>query len=178
MTVFAGPKPRPEAVAVCFGGVRRGPLGALRRALLLSLPSWAILGLSFIGNSALEILCHKPLREGLIGTLRLLKFRNLENYNPRGVISPTGPADQARRTQVHRQACYKRWQWAATNSRSQAAKEWYTSEYKALEVVDPSLNPENNATNSSSSSDSQATVADSHVEKPGTPAQNPGGSAQ
>lgn len=83
---FASPRVQPTPKAIYSGEVPRGPIGALRRALLLSLPKWTILGISYISNTALEILCHTELVDRLIATMKLLTFRHMEKYDPRAAL--------------------------------------------------------------------------------------------
>lgn len=75
---------RPEATAVYFGGVPRGPKGEFRSLLLAehSLTRWALLGISFLGAGIAEIITHIPLADRLIAVMRLLGYRHLRQYQP------------------------------------------------------------------------------------------------
>ena len=119
-------KRTPSPVAVYFGGVTRGPIGSLRKALLLSVPKWAVLSLSFIGNSALEIICDRQLVDRLATTMKALGFRHLTTFNPRKSLNPSS-------TQLKKHAaCYRRWMSAQASIYSPAAKAWYRQEASKL----------------------------------------------
>lgn len=60
-----------------FGNIPRGPIGALKEALMKCLPKWAILGILFIGASVTEILCHSPNKDRLIATLHFFRYKYL-----------------------------------------------------------------------------------------------------
>ena len=64
----------PAIEAVYIRNIRRCPLGQLRRSLKRSLPPSALLGLSFIGGSILEIVTLRSQKEHLLETLRLLNI--------------------------------------------------------------------------------------------------------
>ena len=82
LKALASPSAKPIIKTAHFGGVPRGPIGALCRALLLSPPKWAVVRISFIGITALEVLCHSQIVERLIATMKLVSFRHLEKYDP------------------------------------------------------------------------------------------------
>lgn len=128
---------KPVPIAVYFGGVPRGPIGALRRALLLALPNWAALHLSFIGNTALEVLCHKPLVPRLVAVMKAHSFRHLELFDPAKSI-----AGGEARLKANRQACLRRWAFNAENTRSPAAEAWYKEQADILLKLDPTLTVE------------------------------------
>lgn len=128
----ATPTPSP----VYFGGVPRGPIGALKRALLECLPSWAVLSISFIGNSACEILCHRPLEQRLVAGMKLLGFRHLPSYNP--LKAPTSDQRDATAKRI-RVACYRRWKATASKTFSPTSKEWYTTQADAILASDTEL---------------------------------------
>lgn len=48
-----------------------------------------------MGNYVLEILSHEQLVNRLIDTMGLVGFRNLQHYNPTGMISTNGPAQRS-----------------------------------------------------------------------------------
>jgi len=54
-----------------------GPIGLVRRSLRESPPSWALLGLSFVGGSVLEVLTDEAQKRRLVNTKRLLGIHEL-----------------------------------------------------------------------------------------------------
>ena len=129
---FKASTPKPKPIAVYFGKVPRGPLGSLRKALLVSLPRWAILGLSFIGNQALEVLCHAPLKDRLIATMKSLRFSHLTTYDPCTPI-------QGRDAKQSRKSCFRRWSHSAASTPSDAARKWYLESASKLSDAEPIL---------------------------------------
>ena len=127
-------KPDPEAVY--FGGIPRGPIGKLRRALRNALPKWAILSICFIGDSVTEILCHKALVQRLIATLKFMKFRHLKNYDP---TSAVGDSDDHQNTIQYRGSCYHRWMNASKKTYSEVCKSWYETQAESLMVRYPNI---------------------------------------
>lgn len=96
-------KPAPKITAVYFKNIRRGPIGTIRQALRECLPSWALLGLSFIGSSILEILTDERLTERLIGTLKLMGISHVPDFDvyggaPRRVQDTSGHRDENKHT--------------------------------------------------------------------------------
>ena len=65
--------PEPKPTALYFRNIRRARLGQVRKALrqMFTHP-WAILGLSFIGKSVVEIVCHESLVHQIVAKLRII----------------------------------------------------------------------------------------------------------
>lgn len=78
----AGNVIQPKPMAVYFANIPRGPIYALKKSLLKCLPKWAVLGISFIGTTMTEILCHTSLAERLIATLQFFRFKHVPEYDP------------------------------------------------------------------------------------------------
>lgn len=131
-TATAHPKP----VAVYFANIPRGPIGALKKALLECLLKWAILGISFIGAEVTEILCHVALLDRLIATLQFFRYKHLPTYNPTKVATEGAPTDTQR---TYRAACYRRWKRLGDQTPSPICKTWYTSSAADLLESDPGL---------------------------------------
>lgn len=55
------PVQKPEPTAIFLKHVKRGPIGVVQRALRECLPSWALLGIDFIGYLIIEIIAEKKL---------------------------------------------------------------------------------------------------------------------
>lgn len=121
---IASMKPQPTATAVYFGGIPRGPIGDLKQALYECLPKRCILRISFIGNSACEILCHKHLQSRLISGMNLLGFRQLTAYDPLKSSSSSFSEESTRRLKM---SSYRRWRWSGRKTFSPIAKLWYES---------------------------------------------------
>lgn len=138
------PTNRPDATAVYFGGVRRGPKGAFRYLLLAdhSLPRWALLGISFVGEGIAEIVTHRPLANRLVAVMRLLFYKHLWQYKPHD-SHPSGHEG----TECHKNsqptkailACARRWPTEIDTSRSPASRDWYRSSIDRLTLQFPKL---------------------------------------
>lgn len=118
---------KPQPVAVYFKGIRRGPLGQVRAALRQSLANWALLDLSFIGSSVLEIITDKAQRVRLVETLKHLGLHEIKDFDM------IGGAMKARRhgeseeemAKKNTEKAIARMQHCMTTTRSQAARNWY-----------------------------------------------------
>ncbi len=118
---------QPKVEAFYFRNIRRSPLGRLRAALRQSLPAWAILGLSFIGGSVLEVLCDCRLQHQLIATLKIAGIQNIKLFD---ILN-----DGLKREGNHQQnplnnlrAARRRLGQCAHKARNVFAKEWYTNQ--------------------------------------------------
>ena len=127
--------PKPIPVPVYFANIPRGPIGALRRALLECLPKWSVLSVSFIGSGITEILCHKPLLDRLVAGMKLLHYKHLESYNPT-VVRDHIPDDMKPKYVA---ACYRRWTKMAAQTTSVASKDWYQNSATVLLAETPGL---------------------------------------
>ena len=122
--------PAPKPVALYFRNIKRARLGHVRKALrnLFTHP-WAVLGLSFIGQSVVEIVCHDALVHQIIAKLRLLGAAHIRNFdifgdNLRKVTNTTGQ-DRAATNLERAQARLERLETTCTNA---AAKSWYAKQ--------------------------------------------------
>jgi len=128
--------PKPVPTAIYFANLPRGPIGALRRALLECLPKWSVLSISFIGRSITEILCHQDLTEQLISDMTLLGYKHLEYYSPVKVASHITDIDTINK---YKAACYRRWINASERTYSPVSKTWYKSKSDSLLAENPGL---------------------------------------
>lgn len=74
-------KAEPNLIPVYFSNVKRGPINVLRKALRESLPSWSVVGLSFIGGSVLEVLTDRRLKDRLVTTLQAMGLKEIINFD-------------------------------------------------------------------------------------------------
>ena len=126
-------KEKPKPVPVYLGGVPRGPIGKLRAELRKCLPKWSILHISFIGNSATEILCHEPLVDKLVGGMKLLGFRHMPNFDPLKELNTDAATLRGHAN------CYNRWRWGAESSYSEVSRQWFTAKMEALAKDRPAV---------------------------------------
>ena len=126
---FFGPPPKPDLTPVYCGGIPRSPVGALRKALTLCLPKWAVLGISFIGKYAVEFLCHKPLIDRLVTTLKSLGYQHIPGYDPAEIKNQA--LSQDAKLSIWN-SCHQRWSVCSTKVFHPTAKEWYTSNASSL----------------------------------------------
>ena len=82
-------RPAPIIRQLFFRNVQRGPIGQVRKELRKYLPSRALLGLSFVGSSTLEIFCDDtPSRKAeslatlLIEAMEISGFTHAKNFSP------------------------------------------------------------------------------------------------
>lgn len=124
---------QPTPTAVYFGGVQRGPVGQFRRTLLQTkaIPGWACLSVSFIGSNVCEIVCHAPLKDRLIATLKHIGFRYLPSYDPVKARTKSVSATYAAK------CCLRRWIKCAVSTNSVAATKFYTARAEALRLSNP-----------------------------------------
>lgn len=160
-------KPRPSLVTVYFRNVPRGPLGTLRKALLLSLCKWTVVGFSFIGNNILEVLCHRPLVNRLVSTMAVLRRHHLDSYGP------TGSNTNATNNVAHSNTCYRRWNWCALRSTSPAAKSWYSTQAQGLKDSHPSITLDSRAPSVRSEADDTSRGAKPPQPEPGSQENSP-----
>lgn len=73
-------KAAPNLIPVYFLNVKRGTINVLRRALWGSLPSWSVVGLSFIGGSVLEVLTDGRHKNRLVATLQGMGLKEVINF--------------------------------------------------------------------------------------------------
>lgn len=66
------PLVEPKPTALFLKNVRRGPLGVMSKALRIRLPSWALLGIDFVGSSILEVITDKRLEGRVKATLKIM----------------------------------------------------------------------------------------------------------
>lgn len=123
--------PEPRPVPVYFGGVQRGPIGEFKRCLFSTgaLPKWAVLAVSFIGTSTAEIMCHGPLVNRLVATLKKIGFRYLPNFDAR--TAPTRLGDKVAACA----ACHRRWTKCAEDARGTSVKRAYSDLAKSVSVT-------------------------------------------
>lgn len=134
---------KPKPGAVYFKIVRRGPICATRTALRQSLPSCAVLGLSFVGGSMLEIIPDGRLKDRLITTLEALSLQEVPKFD---VYAATAKAreehtstEKGDMNNVH--MVVKRMNECINTSRKVFARKWYeTTKNKAEEVLESMAN--------------------------------------
>lgn len=118
---------KPKVTPLYFKNIKRCRIGGIRAALRETLPSWAVLGLSFVGGSILEVLCDEKLQRRLVYTLALVNIRQVKNFDvlKDGVkhlkndkLSKIKNIDGAKR----------RLERCVTTTTSQYAREWYINQ--------------------------------------------------
>ena len=122
--------PAPTPTALYFRNIRRARLGQLRKALrqMFTHP-WAVLGLSFIGKSVIEIVCHKGLADQIVAKLRLIGATHIKNMDVFGdnlkkkTSAPTGDRLTANLERAH-----QRFQRLVSTCTSTTAKSWYAKQ--------------------------------------------------
>lgn len=100
---LAKEREQPTPNGVYFGGLKRCPLGQLRKKLHRVVPSWALLSVSFVGAGIVEIVCHKPLLAQVVRSFKELELYYISDLDPRKPKTTHMTMAQARR------ACYICW---------------------------------------------------------------------
>lgn len=117
-------EPVPEAVY--FKNLRRGPIGSLRRALRKCLPAWAILGLSFVGGSILEIVTDRRQRDRLVTTMKIMGIIEVPNFViKKAAKAVEGNGGSGSLDSRNETALVRRLNYCIEHSRSFAATRWY-----------------------------------------------------
>ena len=120
--------PQPKPTALYFRNIRRARLGQVRKALrqMFTHP-WAILGLSFIGKSVVEIVCHEALVNQIIAKLRLVGASHIRNMNVFGDnMKRLSQKDQRNRNTLNLERAHQRFERLVQTCTNSAAKIWYT----------------------------------------------------
>lgn len=122
---------RSPAVDVVYTrDIRRAPLGQIRRSLQHGVPASALLGLSFIGGSILEIVTLKSQKQNLVETLRLLGVQPMPNFcmTDDALKKQTSTLDADSREKENLDRIIRRMQRCVGNSRNSLATRWYAAQ--------------------------------------------------
>lgn len=132
---------RPIPTAVYFAGVPRGRISVFRKALMQqhALPGWAILSLSFIGQSIVEIITHKPLHDRLTSVMSMCGYRLLKHYDPTKGRAMDAANSQEGIAPTNATACMYRWTNCMQSARPGAAKTWYKEQVERLTCKYPDM---------------------------------------
>lgn len=105
-----------------FVRVQRDQVGQLCRCLAEKggLPSWACLAVSFIGTSICEVICHEPLQDRLVATMKAIGFSHLPSYD---LLKTRSSKTRAKRVSL--KACVRRFSRCAVSGSSTATKKLY-----------------------------------------------------
>lgn len=71
----------PKPTAVYLKSIRRGPIGAIQKALRECLISWALLGISLIGGSISEIITDSRLKDRLVTSLKIMGIVEVRDFD-------------------------------------------------------------------------------------------------
>lgn len=104
------------------------------------MPSWAILGLSFIGGSQLEIITDVRLVQKVIGSLKLLNIVELKGFDVAGDAMknrkrrPSALTEESARRQNIEMAL-KRISRCRETTTNESARQWYSKELYTLQQI-------------------------------------------
>ena len=127
--------PQPKPTALYFRNIRRARLGQVRKALrqMFTHP-WAVLGLSFIGKSVVEIVCHESLVDQVVAKLRLVGASHIKNLNVFGDnMKKLSQKDQRNRFTLNLERAHQRFERLVQTCTNSAAKMWYTKQAQEAE---------------------------------------------
>lgn len=74
-------RPEPRTTDVYFKDVRRGPIGILPLELSECLPRWAILNLSFVVGSRVEVITDVKLKDWLTANLKIVGIAEVQDFD-------------------------------------------------------------------------------------------------
>lgn len=116
---------KPTIVPIYFKNIKRCRIGPLRAALRQILPSWAVLGLSFVGGSILEVLSDIKLESRVVHLMKVINVRQVRGFN----ILRDGVKKEVKEDDVYLknvQAAKRRFARCIQTCRSEYAKDWYS----------------------------------------------------
>ena len=122
--------PEPKPTAVYFRNIKRSRLGQVRKALkqMFTHP-WAILGLSFIGKSVIEIVCHQGLADQVVAKLRLIGATHIKNMDVFGDnLKKLQNREGANRNTLNLERAQQRFERLVSTCINSAAKAWYSKQ--------------------------------------------------
>ena len=122
--------PEPKPTAAYFRNIKRARLGQVRKALkqILTHP-WAVLGLSFIGKSVVEIVCHKALVDQVVAKLRLIGAVHVKNMNVFGDnLKKLAKKEGVNRNTLNLERAQQRFERLMKTCPNAAAKAWYSQQ--------------------------------------------------
>lgn len=124
----------PKVEAVYFKNIVRAPIGRVRAALRESLPSWALLGLSFVGGSVLEILTDKRLKPRLVATLKVMNVIEINDFDilGNGTKKETHGKSEKELALLNANAANGRLEKCIQTCRNEFANQWYQNESKRV----------------------------------------------
>ena len=120
--------PEPVPTAVYFRNIRRNRLGQVRKALrqMFSHP-WAVLGLSFLGKSVIEIVCHQGLVDQVVAKLRLIGATHIKNLDVFGDnLKKNKISSSSDRATANLERAHARLERLVATCTNPSAKAWYT----------------------------------------------------
>ena len=127
----------PKPVALYFRNIKRARIGQVRKALrqIFNHP-WAVLGLSFIGNSVLEIVCHKGLTDQIIAKLRIIGATHLKKFDIFGNNMKKSISGKSNNIELRNlERAHARLERLVKTCTQPAAKTWYAAKYKSAEEL-------------------------------------------
>lgn len=138
----------PNPTALYFKNVRRGPLGLVRNALRESLPSWALLGLDFVGASVLEIITDEKLKDRTIATLKMMGITVIPGFDilEKAASVPKPGETPAERSQRNLRTAAYRLQKNVEKARNRWATKWYQNKLQETHAKIQNLEEPGNKT--------------------------------
>ena len=127
--------PKPSPTAVYFRKIKRAQLGVIRQSLgNLNLPPWAMLGLSFIGQSVLEVLCDKKQVPQLIVKLTLLGAQHIKEFDIfAGNLKKKSNTGNGNKMKANAEKVKHRLKKLLSTTTNATAKSWYTEKLSEAE---------------------------------------------
>ena len=128
--------PQPKPTALYFRNIKRARLGQVRKALRQMFTNpWAVLGLSFIGKSVIEILCHEGLVDQVVGKLRLIGATHIRNMDIFGDnLKKMSKNDTRDRAATNLERAHQRFERLVATCTNAAAKSWYAKQANEAEL--------------------------------------------
>lgn len=130
------PAYEPRPTALYFKNVRRGPLGVIRKALRECLPTWALLGLDFVGNSIMEVVTDDRLKARVIATMKLMGILNVPDLDVFESALRTHKTDDPNNERKMRNltAAVRRFEKNTERAKNQWAVAWYKAQLEQAKM--------------------------------------------
>lgn len=125
----------PKPVALYFKNVKRGPLGMVRKALRECLPSWALLGLDFVGNSIMEVVTDNQLAARVITTMKMIGIIHVPTFDVFEAALRSHKKDDPNNERKRRNltAAVHRFKKNAERAKNQWSLGWYKTQLEEAE---------------------------------------------
>lgn len=164
---------KPKPIGLYFKNIRLGSLGMIRKALRECLPSWALLGLDFVGSSILEVVTDQNLKDRVVATMKLIGIAHIPKFDvfESALRSHQSKEKRADNTKRNLDAAIYRFQRNVGKAKNHWALSWYELQVeeaqRRLTGMAQVGSPDNHPTTSNTSSVAPSQQRDAQQEEEG-----------